>query len=114
MLLKIPQEKKIVWTSHSKMKMRQYQLSEKRVLSILRKPERKEEGIAPKTIAAMQVSGTKKHQTEVWMMYQLKGEKIDRQIRIISAWRYPGRTPIGQKPTIPDDILEELERDQTF
>lgn len=107
MLLNIPEEKKIVWTSHSKMKMRQYQLSEKRVLSILRKPERKEEGIAPKTIAAMQVSGTKKHPTEVWMMYQIKSEKL-RIIKIISAWRYPGRTPIGQKPTIPDDILEEL------
>lgn len=115
MFLKLPSENKIHWTKHSKMKMRQYQLSEKRVLRILRKPDRKEEGIATGTNAAMQITGTKKHPTEAWTMYQIvnlkrkaKSEKLKR-IKIISAWRYPGRTPIGQRPIIPEDTLEELD-----
>ena len=115
MFFKLPENtEKIHWTNHVKDKMKQYQLSEKRVLRILRKPERKEEGIAPRTVAAMQSSGTKKHPTEVWMMYQTvkvksKDQKF-KKARIISAWRYPGRTPIGKKPTIPDDILSELDQ----
>jgi len=96
----------VYWTKHSKGKMQQYQLSEKRVLRILRKPDREEEGIAPGTIAAMQITGTKKHPTEVWTMYQIRKSKI---VKIISAWRYPGRTPVGQRPTIPEDTLEELD-----
>ena len=107
MLLKIKNEgKKIFWTNHSKEKMKYYRLSEKRVLNVLRKPERREEGIAPGTIANMQVSGTKKHPTEVWMMYQIL--KRPKGVKIISAWRYPGRTPAGERPIIPDDILERL------
>jgi len=99
-------EEKVYWTKHSKMKMRQYRFSEKRVLRILRKPERKEEGIAPGTIAAMQITGTKKHPTEAWVMYLIL--KKPKGIKIISAWRYPGRTPEGQRPLIPADTLESL------
>lgn len=107
MLLKLPKaEERIFWTKHSKEKMRQYGFSEKRVLRILRKPDRKEVGIAPRTIANMQITGTKKHPTEAWMMYQIKKLKV---IKIISAWRYPGRTPAGERPIIPEDTLEELE-----
>lgn len=97
---------KIFWTQHSKNKLRQYRFSEKRALRILRKPERKEEGIAPGTIAAMEITGTKKHPTEAWIMYQLL--KRPKGIRVISVWRYPGRTPFGERPVIPDDALEEL------
>lgn len=86
------------------MKMRQYRFSEKRVLRIFRKPDRVEEGIVKGTIAAMQISGTKKHPNEVWMMYQILKSKV----RIISAWRYPGRTPVGKPPIIPEDTLKEL------
>jgi len=115
---------KITWTTHSKFKMRQYRFSENRVLRILRKPDRREEGIALNTIANMQVAGTKKHPTEVWMMYQTiksKAEICQNQIkreiktkpsvkiRIISAWRYPGRTKKGNKPIIPEDTLNELD-----
>ena len=108
MLLKLPKDsEKIFWTKHSKEKMRQYQFSEKRVLKILRKPDRKEVGIAPGTIANMQITGTKSHSTEAWMMYQII--KKPKQIKIISAWRYPGRTPKGKRPIIPEDILEELD-----
>jgi hypothetical protein len=107
MFLKLPQnEGKIFWTQHSKKKLRQYRFSEKRVLRILRKPDRREEGIAPGTIAAMQITGTKKHPTEAWMMYQIL--KRPKGIKIISAWRYPGRTPVGERPIIPEDTLEEL------
>ena len=106
MRLSLPEEIKFHWTKHSRIKMRQYRLSEKRVLRIFRKPDRKEEGIAPGTVAAMQITGTKKHPTEVWTMYQL----IKSKVRIISAWRYPGRTPIGQRPIIPEDTLEELKK----
>lgn len=106
MFLKLPKDtKEIHWTKHVKEKMRHYRLSERRVLAILRRPDRKEEGIAPGTIAQMQISGTKKHPTEVWLMYQIKKSKM---IKIISAWRYPGRTPAGQRPVIPDEILEDL------
>jgi len=107
MFLKLPRNnEKVYWTKHVKKKMQQYRFSEKRVLSILRKSDRKEEGLAPGTIAQMQITGTKKHPTEAWIMFQLlKKPKI---IKIISAWKYPGRTPAGQKPIIPEEILEEL------
>lgn len=107
MFLKAPKDsEKIFWTKHSKEKMRQYQLSEKRVLRILRKPDRREEGIAPGTIAAMQITGTKKHPTEAWLMYQIL--KKPKGIKIISVWRYPGRSPVGEPPPIPEDIYQEL------
>lgn len=102
---------KFSWTKHSEKKMRQYQLSKKRVLRVLRHPDRKEIGIAPGTIAAMQITGTKKHPTEIWLMYQIIKQKAKvkaQKIRIISTWRYPGRTPIGEPPSIPDDILKDL------
>ena len=104
---------KIYWTKHSQAKMRQYHLSENRIRRVLRKPDRKELGIAPKTIAIMQITGSKKHPTEIWLMYQkiklkVKSEKL-KVIKIISAWRYPGRSPIGEPPPIPEDILFEIE-----
>jgi len=109
MLLKISDsERKTIWTTHSKMKMRQYRFSEKRVLRISRKPDRIEEGIAPGTIAAMQITGTKKHPTEAWIMYLIL--KKPKAIKVISAWRYPGRTPLGERPIIPEDTLRELDK----
>jgi hypothetical protein len=107
MFLKTPQNsERVFWTRHSKNKMRQYRLSEKRVLRILRKPDRREEGIAPGTIACLQITGTKKHPTEAWLMYQIL--KKPKGFKIISTWRYPGRTPEGQRPIIPEDVLQEL------
>lgn len=102
---------KIYWTKHAESKMRQYGLSKKRVLQILRRPKRKEIGIVPDTICAMQSTGTKKHPTEVWMMYQEVGLKFKKQksriTKIISAWRYPARSPMG-KLLIPKDIFDDL------
>jgi hypothetical protein len=92
------------------MKMQQYGLSEKRILRIIKNPKRKEEGIAPGTIAVMQNYGTKKHQKEIWVMYQIKEIKSQKsKVKIISAWRYPGKSPIGKPPQIPEDTLRELE-----
>lgn len=116
MRLKLPRnDQRLLWTKHVKKKMQQYQLSERRLRRVLRLPSRVEEGIAPRTIAIMQPTGTKKHPTEIWLMYQelnskrkTKSKKL-RKIRIISAWRYPGKSPIGKPPPIPDDILEDLD-----
>ncbi len=45
---------KTLWTKHSEKKLRFYNLSKNRILRIIKKPFRIEEGIAPRTIALMQ------------------------------------------------------------
>jgi hypothetical protein len=105
--------KEIHWTRHIKEKIREYQLSERRLLKIFRNPERKEEGIAPGTVAVMQTGG-RKRPYEIWLMYQIKISKLKSQnsklkrIIMISAWKYPGKSPI-RKPPIPEEVLENLE-----
>lgn len=119
------------WTSHAKMKMRYYGLSEQRIKNIIRRPLRTEVGIAEKTIAVMQPQSTtrdkvtreKNWKAEVWVMYQLAAEsqkKIDiavpeklagifaprTKVKIISAWRYPGKTKPGEG--LPEHILDEI------
>ncbi len=71
----------------------------KRVISY---PKRIEEGIAPDTIAMMQPAGTEKHPYEIWLMIQ--EEKTRR--KVISAWRYPGKTKPGQ--SLPEEIIKEM------
>lgn len=100
----------ITWTRHSRDKMRYYRLSENRLLRVLRSPERKEIGIAPRTVAVMQGAGTKKHPTEIWLLYQ----KAKKKLKIISAWRYPGISPVREPPPIPEDILFELKHNKNF
>ena len=95
----LSKSKTIVWTFHARGKMRQYKLSAQRVLRVLHFPKRVEEGVAPRTMAAMQpvsvvsVKGqssndkwTEKWTQEIWVMVQDAGRKR----KIISAWRYPG------------------------
>lgn len=101
-------DKKYVWTNHILQKIRFYRLSESRVKKVLRLPKRIEEGIAPETTASMQPSGSKKRKEEIWVMWQKKKEKGRSKIILISAWRYPGETPIGRKIFIPNDVLEDL------
>jgi hypothetical protein len=104
MLSKLPKDtKEIHWTKHIKEKMKEYQLSERKLLKIFRNPERKEEGIAPDTVAVMQTGG-RKRPYEIWLMYQKRNLKII----MISAWKYPGKSPI-KKPPIPEEVLENLE-----
>lgn len=100
-------DKQFYWTKHAKEKMRYYGLSEGRLRRILRTPSRREQGIAPRTIALMQPAGTKKP-SEIWLMYQ----PLIQRKRIISAWRYPGVSPLGKSIPIPEDIIEELKKDK--
>lgn len=88
--------------------MRFYGLSESRVKRVIAHPQRAETGVAPNTTAVMQPI-TKKGITtqEIWVMYQDK----KKQRTIITAWRYPGKSPIRETIPLPGDIREELQRD---
>jgi len=131
MFNEIKDDDKYKWTNHVKEKMAYYRLSPSIVKRIIRFPNRIEEGVAPKTTAVMQshksISRAKGKEgekiEEIWVMYQeVKSEKRKAKNKleeyigapqpkktIISAWRYPGTSPIGKKIPIPDDILQELE-----
>ncbi len=115
------------WTDHVKMKMRQYGLSESRIKRILRYPKRVEVGVAEDTVAGMQPAGSPKHPFEIWVMWTQKGKgkkekgrkergqqgrkfTFGNQVIIISAWRYPGVSPLREPPPIPDDVWEALKK----
>lgn len=100
-----------IFTLHAQYKMKQYGLSEQRVRSVIRNPRRREEGIVPKTVAVMQPVSVKHNpkgrevwKQEIWVMFQNSAKQ---QLRIISAWRYPGMSP--KRNPIPEEILRELE-----
>ncbi len=110
--------KKLLWTEHVKLKMRQYALSKVKLVSIISKPERREQGIAEQTTAVMRsnklyatnvtkvakATKVKRPPGEIWIMYQdKKGFR-----NVISAWRYPGMTKPGERVPIPHDIKQEL------
>ncbi len=107
---------KISWTKHSIEKMRYYRLSENRLKRVMKNPDRKQEGIVPGTLAVMQRTGSKKHPTEIWIMYQKtksrsqNSRKPTEKVKVISAWRYPGISPKEEEIPIPEDILEELNK----
>jgi len=116
--------KKLHWTEHSKIKMKQYGLSKQKLLGILHRPERKEQGIAPGTLAVMRTNKVffkekkitlskawqkpKRAPGEIWIMY--KDTKDFR--KIISAWRYPGISKPGEEIPIPEDIRQELLKEE--
>ncbi len=107
--------KDIIWTNHAREKMAYYGLSEKRILRVLRHPERTQQGIAEGTLASMQKAGSKKHPYEIWLMYQIVSEKKSKinflnsyKIKIISAWKYPGASKKEDPLPIPEEILDEL------
>jgi len=111
----------IKWAEHVKEKMKFYGLSETRLKRVLRTPQRTEEGVAPRTVAVMQRTSSAKNPSEIWLMYQkrkiknpqrrtfdpLRSRQNQERIIIISAWRYPGKSPEGP-PLIPEDIIKEL------
>jgi hypothetical protein len=105
----LKKDSKYHWTQHVVRKMVYYGLSPDRVKRIIRNPKRVEGGIAESTIAVMQEGSNKKKPSEIWVMYSFP-KKAKRKI-VISAWRYPGVSPIGKQIPIPDDILEELKRE---
>ncbi len=91
---------KYYYTKHSLYKMRYYRLSRQRIKRVIRHPARIEEAIVPGLIAVM---GPNKKQ-EIWAMY--KPLKKTKQIKVITAWRYPGKSP-ARNP-IPQEILDEI------
>ncbi len=93
------------WTRHCIGKIFQYGITANKIKRIIKYPDRKEEGIAEKTIAVMRQKSKKDHNKgEEWVMYQLrKSKKI-----IISAWFYPAITPKGKQIFIPDEVWDEL------
>lgn len=102
--------KPLKWTSHAKMKMNFYRLSEGRVRRVLHTPMRIEEGIAEDTIAMMQpvsmtktVKGAEDWNQEIWVMIV----EAPSERRVISAWRYPGKTKAGEP--LPREILNEMQ-----
>ena len=98
-------DNKYIWTGHSQYKMRYYGLSPQRIKRIIRYPARTEEAIVPGMIGVM--CSDKKQ--EIWAMYQIVKSKFKNQnskFRIITAWRYPGKSP-ARNP-IPRGILEEI------
>ena len=105
---------RISWTKHSIEKMKFYGLSPQRVLRVLKNSERREQAVVPGCAACMQTVGAKR-KTEIWMMYrdQLKTENQKLKTggghkKIITAWRYPGVSPVRDKIPIPEDILNEI------
>jgi len=129
MQFKVPKNTdKYQWTEHSIYKMKQYGLTAQRVLRVINAPQRREEGIVKNTIAVMQPTsmntknGKKVWSSEIWAMYQQKrkaksaklkasielGDILGKnQIKIISAWRYPGVSP--KRDPIPEEIMREIE-----
>mgnify|MGYP001561258802 FL=1 len=106
--------KKLHWTEHSKIKMRQYGLSKQKLLGILYRPERKEQGIVPGTTAVMKTNNKFKNKWqrkapgEIWLMYK----DVKDLRKIISAWRYPGISKPGEEIPIPEDIRQEILREE--
>ncbi len=107
------------WTKHAIEKMQFYGLSETKVKGVIFRPQRIEEGVAPKTTAAMQRTGSKKHPTEIWVMFQTKVQNLKlatrttalttKKYKIISTWRYPGVSPVREVP-MPQDVMVEVLR----
>jgi len=113
-------DSKYRWTEHVKDKMRYYGISESLIKRIVRHPARIEDGIAPGTAASMQRGTNKKKPQEIWVMFkEAKSAKRKAQSEIpipskkiiISAWRYPGVSPLGKKVPIPEEIMSELEHE---
>lgn len=118
--------RKLYWTEHSKIKMRQYGLSKQKLLGILAKPERKEQGIVPGTTAVMKTNKVffkekkislsrawqkpQKAPGEIWLMYKDVKISMVPSRKIISAWRYPGISKPGEAIPIPEDIKNDLIR----
>ncbi|MDO8584571.1 MAG: hypothetical protein Q7R85_00425 [bacterium] len=113
-----------------KSKMIHYGLGEGRIRRVIKNGTRREEGVAPNTVAVMQRNDTPRRKEEIWVMVQeAKKQQSNKTIKhgdaklealrvslckpkmtIISAWRYPGISKPGKAIPIPDDVMEELDR----
>ncbi len=102
-------DEKYIWTHHAQMKLRHYRLTESRIKRVIRHPSRIEESIVSGAVACMQ-SAEGKQYSEIWAMYVLinakRKEKKIKQMKIITAWRYPGHSP--ERDPVPAEILREI------
>lgn len=120
-------DEKWVWTNHVVGKMGYYRISESLVKRVVRFPKRVEKGIAPGTTACMSpwgsASGGQPYKGEVWVMYKEVGKlptsnsqfstiNYQQKKKIISAWKYPGVSRIGEPIPIPEEILAEINLDE--
>ena len=113
---------KYIFTNHAYYKMRYYRLSESLIKRIIRYPARTEEGILENAIACMRplhstsqqywdknkpspTKASNKKYSEIWTMYILAPSK---QIKIITAWRYPGKSP--ERNPVPHEVIEEAKK----
>ncbi|OGZ61314.1 MAG: hypothetical protein A3H51_02740 [Candidatus Spechtbacteria bacterium RIFCSPLOWO2_02_FULL_38_8] len=105
--------------------MMHYGLSEGLIKRVIRYPNRIEEGILENAIACMKQANSKKY-SEIWTMYvitnsKFKSQNLKRQpknqslqenknpqIKIITAWRYPGKSP--KRNPVPEEILQEVKK----
>ena len=113
--------------------MRYYRLSESLVKRVIRYPTRVEEGILENAIACMRpanftnlrMTDSKKY-SEIWAMYvitnsKFKNQNLKRQsknqsfqenknpqIKVITAWRYPSKSP--KRNPVPKEILQEARK----
>lgn len=124
-------DEKYIWTHHAQMKLRYYRLTESRIKRVIRHPSRIEESIVEGAVACMQPASAiavasafanaladksagkpayGKNYSEIWVMYVLinarRKEKKIKQMKIITAWRYPGRSP--ERDPVPAEILREI------
>lgn len=107
-MMKSGMQEKYLWTFHVRDKMRYYRLTEARIKRIIRHPTRVEEGILEGAVACMQPAEGKQY-SEIWVMYVLAGRRANykpKQIKIITAWRYPGKSP--ERDPVPVEILREI------
>jgi len=111
---KIPRDnEKYRWTHHVIRKMQYYGLTPSRVLRVINAPHRTEDGVAEGTLAAMQTAGSKARPWELWVMWRELGTRAGplapTKRVIITAWRYPGVSPVRERVPIPSEIVAELE-----
>ena len=104
------------WIRHAEVKMRYYRLTPQRIKRIIRHPARLEQAIVEGAIAVMQPAygsgrvspsgwlADRKRYSEIWAMYVPTRDGI----RVITAWRYPGRAPL--RDPVPRQILLEVMR----
>lgn len=95
------------WTNHVQHKMLFYRLSEGRIRRVIANPKRRENGVAPNTVAFMQRNDTPKRKEEIWVMVAQENKVPNKKI-IISAWRYPGVSKARSGVPLPDGLQEEI------
>ena len=105
------------WTNHVQQKMLFYRISEGRIKRVIANPKRRDNGVAPNTVALMQRNDTLKRKEEIWVMVaaENKVSRIENRVLgqkgktiVISAWRYPGISKPGKEIPMPEGLIEEI------